>query len=1000
MLRQSRWLITTALMLLAGFIACGGGGGGSVPVPIPVVSPTALVYSSNPAVYTLGQAISTNTASHGGGAATGYTVAPALPGGLFLQASTGAITGTPTALAPVATYTITASNAGGSTTAALVITVSDLAPTALAYATSTVIYTVGNAIVPNAPSHAGGAVVSYTVTPSLPPGLSLDALTGVISGTPSLSTTTATYTVTATNSGGSTTADLTITVNDLAPSGLAYATNPAIYTVGTAIADNVPTHSGGAVTAYSVSPVLPAGLSLHPGTGILSGTPTAPTAQTLYTVTASNGGGSTTAALSLTVNPLPRFAYVANPGDNTVSHYTVDSVTGQLRNNGYSGVGGTPQAVAVDPTGKFVYVAVGGTNVVSYYLIESEGRLSFQQNLAAGTNPYAVTVDPLGRFLYVANFGSNDVSAYAITPSNGWLTPAGTVGTGSQPLSVTVDPTGQFAYVSCNDSTLYAYSIHGTTGALTALAGNPFSTPGASNGRSVTVDPYGKFVYVANASGSVSAYALNPASGVLSGVAGSPFLAGAFPISVAVEPSGRYVYVANLSSNNVSAFTINATTGALTSLGAVAAGTSPQSLIVDPTGSFVQVANSGSNDVSTFAINPGSGGLTAVSKVASRLGAASIALANGSTPLTYTPKAAYVANSNGGNTTGSVSAFSIDASTGSLTALGGSPFASGWNTQGLAWTRSPYAGYGPFLYVANYSPTLTGFSMAATGSLTAIAGSPFPAPASQSAWASVVDPSGRFAYFANYNNGGVGGVSAFSLDPLDGRLVALPGSPFLAGNGPAAIAMDPTGQFVYVANSFGNSVSAYTISATTGALTRLDADPGTVGLQDFVAGSFPNSVAVDPSGRFVYVANSGDGTVSVYTITTATGALTRVDADAVTAGIQNFNLGRALTVTMHPSGRYAYFIKDGGFNEVLVYGIDATTGAISSRGSIGAGTNPRAMTIDAAGTFAYVANYGSNSLSVYRVDPATGLLTAVTGSPFAISGATTPVAVVTTGTIQ
>ena len=1000
MLRPSKWLFTTALLLLAGFIACGGGGGGSVPVPIPVAPPSALVYSANPAIYTLGQSIPTNTASHGGGAVTGYTVAPALPGGLSLQASTGAITGTPTVLAPVASYTVTASNAGGSTTAALVITVNDLAPASLAYVTPTATYTVGNAIVSNTPTHAGGAVVSYAVNPGLPQGLSLDALTGVISGTPALPTATATYTVTATNSGGSTTADLTITVNDLAPSGLAYSTNPAIYTVGTAIANNIPTHGGGAVVSYSVNPNLPAGLNLDPATGILSGTPTASSAATLYTITAANGGGSTTAVLSLRVNPLPRFAFVANPGDNTVSQYTVDSVTGQLRNNGYSGAGGTPQAVAVDPTGKYVYVAVGGTNVVSYYLIESDGRLTYEQNLASGTNPYAVTVDPLGRFLYVANFGSNDVSAYAITPSNGWLTPVGTVGTGSQPLSVTVDPSGQFAYVSCNDSTLYAYSIQSSTGALTALAGNPHATPGASNGRSVAMDPLGKFVYVANASGSVSAYTVNPVSGYLSNVAGSPFLAGTFPISVAVEPSGRYVYVANFNSNDVSAFAINATTGALTSLGAVAAGTNPQSLIVDPTGSFVHVANSVSNDVSTFAINPGSGALTVVSKVASRPGAASIALANGSTPVSYIPKVAYVANSNGGNTTGSVSAFSIDASAGSLTALGGSPFPSGWNTQGLAWTRSPYSSYGPFLYMANYNPTLTGFSIAATGSLTAIAGSPFPAPSGESAWASVVDPSCRFAYFANYNNGGAGGVSAFRLDPLDGHLVALPGSPFLAGNGPAAIAMDPAGQFLYVANSYGNSVSAYTISAITGALTRLDADLGTVGVQDFTAGSFPNSVAVDASGRFVYVANSGDGTVSVYTITAATGALTRVDADAATAGIQNFNLGRALTVTIHPSGRYAYFIKDGGFNEVLTYAIDATTGAISFRGSIGAGTNPRALTLDAAGTFAYVANYGSNSLSVYRVDPATGLLSAVTGSPFALSGATAPVAVVTTATIQ
>jgi DNA-binding beta-propeller fold protein YncE len=359
-----------------------------------------------------------------------------------------------------------------------------------------------------------------------------------------------------------------------------------------------------------------------------------------------------------------------------------------------------------------------------------------------------------------------------------------------------------------------------------------------------------------------------------------------------------------------------------------------------------------------------------------------------------------VANSNGGNTTGSVSAFTLDATTGGLTALAGSPFASGMNTQGLAWARSPYAAYGPFLYTANYAPVLTGFSCGATGALTALPGSPFSAPASQSAWASVVEPSGRFVYYANYNNAGAGSVSGFSLDPVDGHLVAISGSSFPAGNGPAAIAVDPAGRFLYVANSYGNSVSAYTISAITGALSRLDADPGTVGVQDYTAGSFPNSVAVDPSGRFVYVANSGDGTVSVYGINGATGALTRVDADPATAGIQNFALGRALTVALEPTGRYAYFIKDGGFNQVIACVLDPNTGAISQVSTVGTGAIPRALTIDASGKFALVANYGANSVSVYTLDPATGALTAVAGSPFPVSGATTPVGIVTSGTIQ
>jgi hypothetical protein len=86
-----------------------------------------------------------------------------------------------------------------------------------------------------------------------------------------------------------------------APSALSYSSNPATYTKDTAIAINTPTSSGGAVVSYSVSPALPAGLTLNTSTGILSGTPTTLTAASNYTITATNTGGSTDAWVSITV---------------------------------------------------------------------------------------------------------------------------------------------------------------------------------------------------------------------------------------------------------------------------------------------------------------------------------------------------------------------------------------------------------------------------------------------------------------------------------------------------------------------------------------------------------------------------------------------------------------------------------------------------------------------------------------------------------------------------
>ena len=101
----------------------------------------------------------------------------------------------------------------------------------------------------------------------------------------------------------------------LPPSALSYTPSSASGTVDTAISSLTPTVTG-TVTSYSVSPTLPAGLSISTSTGVISGTPTAVSASASYTVTATNGTGSTTATVTIEVvaaaNPLA--AYVESFG--------------------------------------------------------------------------------------------------------------------------------------------------------------------------------------------------------------------------------------------------------------------------------------------------------------------------------------------------------------------------------------------------------------------------------------------------------------------------------------------------------------------------------------------------------------------------------------------------------------------------------------------------------------------------------------------------------------
>ncbi len=276
----------------------------AITVTSAVTPPSGLHYSSNGVVYTVGAAITPNTPTTSGGQPTSYTVTPALPAGLSMAGTTGIITGTPTAAAALTTYTVQAANAGGSTSVGLVFTVSTAVqpPLILRYTSNSPSYVVGTPVM-NAPTVTGGQPTGYTLNRALPAGLSLNSTTGVISGTPTTPVTAATCVVTASNSAGSAQVTLSITVTSsvTAPGSITYAMPSHSYPAGQAIQQNAPTVTGGQPTSWSVTPPLPAGFTLNPTTGVVSGTPSTPAAAANYVVTGSNSAGSAAATLNVTV---------------------------------------------------------------------------------------------------------------------------------------------------------------------------------------------------------------------------------------------------------------------------------------------------------------------------------------------------------------------------------------------------------------------------------------------------------------------------------------------------------------------------------------------------------------------------------------------------------------------------------------------------------------------------------------------------------------------------
>ncbi len=291
---------------------------------------------------------------------------------------------------------------------------------------------------------------------------------------------------------------------------------------------------------------------------------------------------------------------------------------------------------------------------------------------------------------------------------------------------------------------------------------------------------------------------------------------------------------------------------------------------------------------------------------------------------------------------------------------------------------------GRYAYVANFNDYMVSMYIVGAGGTLAPTGTV--AAAGYKSASIAADPTGRYVYVANYLGSD---VSMYAIG-ADGTLNPVMGSAcagvtsvsncVAAGFHPTSVTVDPTGRYVYVANSDGNDVSMFTIG-TGGALNPVAGSncDGTSAANCVVVGSGPFSVTVDPTGHYVYVANGGDDNVSMFTIG-AGGKLTEISTVAAGSG--------PFSVTVDPTGRYAYVANRIGDN-VSMYTI-GPNGAlspvagracdgISVANCVAAGDFPRSVTVDSTGHYVYVANQGGNDVSVYTIG-AGGVLSPVTGS--------------------
>jgi 6-phosphogluconolactonase len=241
---------------------------------------------------------------------------------------------------------------------------------------------------------------------------------------------------------------------------------------------------------------------------------------------------------------------------------------------------------------------------------------------------------------------------------------------------------------------------------------------------------------------------------------------------------------------------------------------------------------------------------------------------------------------------------------------------------------------------------------------------------------------GRFAYAAN---AGDNTISVYSIDSTSGALTAV-GTPVSTGMSPYAIAARPDGRYVYVVNQISNNVSVFAVDATSGALTSIPGSP-------FAAGIDPQALTFDPSGAYLYVANNGSDNLSAYEVDAGTGALAPLSTATYATGTGPSAVVASNGESVSSEGGFVFVANNGGSSNISVFAITAGTGALTPvvGSPFAAGGNPHSLVLtpfgpwDYGAVFLYTANFDGtgSTISGFSVDPDTGALTALSGSPFA-----------------
>jgi len=290
---------------------------------------------------------------------------------------------------------------------------------------------------------------------------------------------------------------------------------------------------------------------------------------------------------------------------------------------------------------------------------------------------------------------------------------------------------------------------------------------------------------------------------------------------------------------------------------------------------------------------------------------------------------------------------------------------------------------GNFLYVSDFdSGSVFGYSInRSTGVLTTLAGSPFSFPGhSGNGGPIAIDPAGKFLFSANAS----GQIVSYTIDSQTGVLRPGTAPVVTDGNQPVYFLIDSTGNFLIASNHTdptGKNYSVYAINSTTAVLTEVQGSPFTIGQN-----TGPKQIVLNSKDSVLYAALSTSQQVNAINFDSTTGKLTTFQGAPYPAQSDTTSLA------LLPSGQFLY-AGNNGAGSVSQYSVESTTGALTPGNVVQVG-NPTFLQIDSSGQFLIIVGDTSNSILVDKIDSPSGSITQGNMTPLPTMAGTRFVALV------